>query len=138
MGSEFPFKSMFSSVEAASSDFIFPSLVSPFLTFEESPSIEESLESFDDEVFSPPVTLINYPILFNFLNQPHSQAVHHDDVEVMKANQHDVVVQPPPEPPDEHAELTSRLCTSMKVKKEGIRGSWREIGDRERRGAPDS
>ena len=107
-------------------------------TFEEPPSIEESLQIFDDEVFSPPVTLINYPILFNFLNQPHSQAVPHDDVEVMKANQHDVVVQPPPEPPDEYAELTSRLCTSMKVKKEGIRGSWREIGDRERRGAPDS
>ena len=71
-------------------------------TIEEPSSIEENLDTFDDEVFSPPVTPENYPILFSFLNQTHSEAAPRDGVDVIEANQHDAV-QPPPEPPDEQA-----------------------------------
>ena len=54
------------------------------------------------EVFSPPLTPENDPILFNFADQPHSQDIHHDVVEVNLPDYHEVT-QPPPIPPDDHA-----------------------------------
>ena len=88
-------------------------------------------------MFSPPVTPENYPILFNFLNQPHSQ----DDVDVLEANQHDVA-QPPPEPPDD--ERTRRFprvdyqaLHEHGGQEGGFQGGWRGRRDRERRGAPE-
>ena len=57
---------------------------------EELSSLEENLGAFDDEVLSPPLTPENDPVLFNFANQPHSQDIHHDAVEVIQAEYHEV------------------------------------------------
>ena len=119
-------------------------------TFEEPFSIEENLENFDDEVFSPPVTPENYPILFNFLNQPHSPIVPLYDVDVMGVNQHDVV-QPPPEPPDDSIvqftlqderprrfpRVDYQALHEHGGREGGVQGGWRGRRDRERRGAPE-
>ena len=59
-------------------------------TIEELCSLKENFGAFDDEVFSPPLTPENDPVLFNFANQPHSQDIHHDAVEVIQAEYHEI------------------------------------------------
>ena len=102
-------------------------------------------------VFSPPVTPENYPILFNFTEQPLSQDIHHEAVEKVQANHHEAT-QPPPEPPDDQdvdqlsvqggrprrfPRVDYEALDKYGCQGTGQEGRWRERRDRERRGAPD-
>ena len=98
-------------------------------------SLEENLGAFDDEVFSPPLTPENDPVLFNFANQPHSQDIHHDAVEVIQADYHEVD-QPSLTPPDDRA--THQALHEYGGQRRRLQGGLRGRRDRERRGAPDS
>ena len=62
-------------------------------TIKELSCVEESLGAF--EVLSSPLTPENYPVLFSFLNQPHSQNTHLNADKVIQADYHEVA-QPSP------------------------------------------